>query len=130
MDISVTDGLQALAASVLRSAAVYGSLLQQLQGPKKDIVRQLYQQQLETLHVLQGIYALATGRRMNVQTEQQALENIEPTLRRTYGQSLKNLAVYEKRSADGEFGVVFEALAVREREHCRKIAELMGLLQV
>jgi hypothetical protein len=36
---------------------------------------------------------------------------------------------YLARSADGEFGVVFEKLAKREGDHCILIARLLGTLR-
>lgn len=130
METPVTDGLQALAAAALRAVTVYAGIARQLQGAQKELAIQLWQQQLETLHVLQGIYRLATGMHMNLKNEEMLLENIEPALRKNYTRCLKALAAYENRSADREFGTIFEALADREREHGRKIAELMGVMQV
>ena len=65
---------------------------------------------------------------MQLESAPPALQTAEAALRKNYGQCLKALHAFESRSADGEYGAVFEALAVRQREHLRKITELMGLL--
>lgn len=127
---SVTEGLQPLAAAALATASVYGSLVRQLQGTQRELAVQLREQQLGTVRCLKGIYRMATGNPMQVGSSTPAVETAEAALRKNYGRSLKSLSAYESRSADSEYGAVFEALAVREREHCRKLTELMGMLQV
>lgn len=126
----VTDGLQAIAASALAAAAVYGSLAQQLQGKQREMAMTLREHQLSAALCLKGIYRMATGTPLQIKGSTPATQTMDAALRRNYGHSLKALHGYESRSADGEYGAVFEALAVREREHCRKLMELMGQLQV
>lgn len=126
----VTDGLQALVAAALASAAVYGSLAQQMNGIQRELARQLREHQLSVVRTLKGIHRMASGAPMQLGSSAPVVQTTEAALRKNYGQSLKALHAYESRSADGEYGAVFEALAVREREHLRKITELMGLLQV
>lgn len=125
-----SDGLQMLAAGALRTANAYGTLAYQVMGVQKEQMKQLREQQLSAVRCLKGIYRLATGQTMKVQVNASAEQNIEPALRQIYGQSLKACNAYESRSGDSEYGAVFEMLAAREREHCRKIAEIMGALQV
>lgn len=126
----VTEGLQALAAAALASAAVYGSLAQQMNGAQREMARQLREHQLAAARCLKGVHRLASGTLMQLGSSTPAIQTAEAALRKNYGQSLKALHAFESRSADSEYGAVFEALAVREREHLRKITELMGLLQV
>lgn len=126
----VTDGLQALAAAALTAAAAYGTLAPQLQGKQRETVLTLREQQLSAARCLRGVYRMVTGTPMQVKCSTPVTQTVDAALRTNYGRSLKALRAYEGRSGDGEYGGVFEALAVREREHCRKLAELMGMLQV
>ena len=124
----VTEGLQALAAAALASAAVYGSLAQQIQGTQREMAKQLREQQLMTVRCLKGVHRMAGGTPMQLGSSIPVIQTAEAALRKNYGQSLKALRAFESRSADEEYGAVFEALAMREREHLRRITELMGLL--
>ncbi len=126
----VTDGLQAIASAALTAAAVYGSLSQRMQDPHRKILVALRDQQIAAARCLKGIYRLATGTSMQIVGSAPANQTVDAALRTNYGRSLKALRGYESRCTDQEYGAVFEALAVREREHVRKLAELMGMLQV
>ena len=124
-----TDGLQMLTASLLESISVYTALLRRLQGMQRETAMQLREQQIQAVRCLKGIYRMATGNVMQIAGIAATVETTEAALRKNYGRSLKALTFYESRSADGEYGAVFEAMAVREREHSRKITEWMGMLQ-
>lgn len=124
----VTEGLQALAAGALAAAALYGALAKQMNGVQRELALLLREQQLSTARCLKGIHRMAGGAPMQIGGGAPTLQTAEAALRKNYGQSLKALQAFESRSADGEYGAVFEALAVRQREHLRKITELMGLL--
>ena len=56
-------------------------------------------------------------------------EELGKTLERCYHRSRRCMTEYLARSADVEFGVVFEKLAKREGEHCFLITKLLGILQ-
>lgn len=128
--VPVTEDLQPLAATALNAALGYGELARQLTGIQKELALQLREQMLVTVRCLKGIHRMAGGRPMQLGGSTPVLQTAEALLRKNYGQGLKALHAFESRSADGEYGAVFEALAVRQREHLRKLAELMGFLQV
>ena len=123
-----TEGLQALALTAFTAAAVYGDLMPQLQTTQKEMASQLRQQQLKQVRCLKGIYRMAMGVPLKVAAATPATQTLEGALRRNYTRSMKALRAYESRSADSEFGAVFEVLAAYEREHCKKIIEWMGML--
>ena len=126
----VTEGLQALAAVAMTAVAVYAALAKQLGGPQRELALQLREQQLAVARCLKGIRRMAGASPMQIEGAALPIQTAEAALRKNYGQGLKALRAFESRSADEEYGAVFEALAVRQREHLRKITELMGLLQV
>lgn len=128
--LSVTEGLQSIAAAAMAAAAQYESLARQLSGTQRELALQLREQQISVVRCLKGVFRMAGCGPMQVNCGSAALQTAEAALRKLYGQSLRALHAFETRSADGEYGAVFEALAVREREHLRKNTELMGLLQV
>ena len=126
----VTEGLQTIASAALTAAAVYGNWSQRMQGPQREMLITLREQQIAAARCLKGIYRMATGVPLQVVGSAPANQTMDAALRMNYGRSLKALRSYESRCTDQEYGAVFETLAMREREHCRKIAELMGMLQV
>ncbi|MBE6933485.1 MAG: hypothetical protein E7462_00295 [Ruminococcaceae bacterium] len=126
----ITDGLPGLTAGALAEATLYGNLARQIQGPGQKILLSLQEDALSAARCLKGIYQIATGMAMNVAAVPPANENTDVALRKSYGRALKTLTAYESRSHHGEYGAVFSCLAAKKREHCCKIAELMGLLGV
>ena len=127
---NVTDGLQPMAASMQENGAIYSRLARQLQGRGKELALQLREQQLVAVRCLKGVHRMVTGNMLQAGCGEPTVESTEAALRKAYGQTLKTVTFCESRSADREYGAVFEAVGVRQREQCRLLAELMGLLQV
>ena len=111
----VTEGLPGLAANALAQATLYGSLARQMQGPGRNILLALQEEEQRCARCLKGIWRMVTGKRMQ-----------PAALRKSYGQSLKTLAAFESRAFHPEYGPVFAHLAAKKREHCCEIAELLG----
>lgn len=127
---NVTEGLQPMAASMQENAAVYSRLARQLQGRGRELAAHLREQQLSAVRCLKGVHRMVAGGVLQVGSGEPTVESAEAALRKAYGQTLKTITFCESRSADREYGAVFEALGVRQREQCRLLAELMGMLQV
>ena len=47
-------------------------------------------------------------------------------LKKAYGRAMHLLSSYEAHTHDPEYGPVFQRLAIKQQEHCRKILELIG----
>ena len=122
----VTEGLPGLAANALAQAALYGALARQVQGPSRTILLKLQEEEQHCARCLKGIWRMVTGKRMQPAAVPLPSENIEAALRRCYGQTLKTLSAFEKRAYDPEYGPIFGILAVKKREHCCALAELLG----
>lgn len=126
----VTEGLAGLAAGAMARTALYGALARQTQGAKRSILLQLLEEEMLCVRCLKGVYRMAADTSMYPASTAPSAEKPEAALRKCYGQSLKALAAFEQRAYDPEFGPVFSLLAAKKREHCWKIAELIGLLEV
>lgn len=125
-----TDGLPGLTAGAMAQAALYGVLARQISGPGRTILLQLQEDELAHIRCLKGIYRMAFGMGMNTACVPPAPEKTESALRKCYGTALKALNAYEARSGNGEYGAVFGMLAAKKREHCYKLAQVMGILGV
>ncbi len=128
--VPVTDGLPAMVTAALTEAAIYGVLTRRTQGPARELLQQLREQEWANARCMKGIYVLVTGTPLAVTAPTPEVEQTEIALRKCYGSSLRALAAYEGKMGREEYGPVFEMLAAREREHCRKITEIAGLLCV
>ncbi len=125
-----TDGLPGLTAGAMAQAALYGALARQISGPAHGILLQLQEDEFSHIRCLKGIYRMAFGMGMNVASVPPVTEKTDAALRRCYGSALKALTAYHSRSGGGEYGAVFSLLADKKREHCFKLAQIMGLLGV
>ena len=123
----VTDGLPGLAANALAQSALFGALARTAQGTKRSILLNLQEDGLFCARCLKGICRMVTGQPLQPASVPISADNPDAALRRCYGQSLKALAVYEGRAFHPEYGPVFGCLAGKMREHCCKIAQLLGL---
>ena len=122
------DGLPGLAARALTQSALYEALSRQTQGPGRNILLHLRDAQLENARCIKGVYRMITGVAMKVVAVPPTVENLEISLRKSYGQSLKTLNAYQARANDSEYGGVFQCLTAKEQSLCCKLAELMGLI--
>ena len=123
---SPTDGLPGLTANALAQAALYGTLARQTQGPGRTILLALQEDEQLCARYLKGIWRMVTGKRMQTTAVPLSAESTEAALRKCYGQTLKNLAIFESRAFHPEYGPVFGMLATKSREHCSALAELLG----
>ncbi len=124
-----TQGLLELIAEEWVDATTYLNLSRRFQGKPSAVLRKMYEEEQAHGACLKGIYTLISGSRPTVRAVPPAQENPETTLRRCYGREMRCLAQYEARSDHPEYGQVFARLAEQEREHCRRILELLGSLK-
>ncbi len=121
--------LKGLIARERQEAAVYLYLSRRTQGRESQLLRKLFEEEQAHAACLKGIYTLLTGERLPIQSAPPPQEPMEVTLRRCYGMEMRSLAAYEARSADPEYGRVFESLARQERAHCGMVLELLGRME-
>lgn len=121
--------LPALINEERTDAATYLMLARQFQGKHNLLLRQMAEQEQTHAACLKGIYTLVSGKRAPEYSPKTEDAPTETVLRRCYGREMRSLAAYEARASDPEYGQVFSRLAAQEREHCRRLLELLGSLQ-
>ena len=122
------DNLQELIMNEWMAAATYLQLARKMGQKEAAVLQSLAREEQNHLSCLKGIHTLITGEKCAVRAPKIQLGTPEATLRRCYGEKMRNLKAYESRTSDPEYGHVFSRLAEQEREHCRLILALLGSL--
>lgn len=123
------EELLSLIAQEWTDATTYLHLSRRYQGKAGTILHRMFQDEQAHAACLKGIYTLMTGKHPTVRSVPPSQEPVPVILRRCYGREMHSLAQYEARAADPEYGQVFSRLAEQEREHCRRVLELLGNLK-
>lgn len=123
------NDLRQLQRESMELAAIYRNLSSQLVGKPQELVKRLYAGEKANGMALVGIGILSRQGGELLKRWQPGKEDVKKQLERCYHRTRRCMTEYLARSADGEFGVVFERLAKRSGEHCAVIAELLGGLQ-
>lgn len=126
-EIQRNDLLQ-LQREVMELAAIYRSLSVQLTGKQGELAVKLHRGEKANAAALAGIRILSRQNGEHLKLWQPGKEDPKKLLERCYHRTRRCITEYLARTADGEFGVVFEKMAKREGEHCWLIAELLGSL--
>ena len=122
------NDLRQLQREAMELAAIYRGLASRLTGKAQEQLRQLYAGEKANAAALTGIGILSRQGGEALKLWQPGKEEPQKALERCYHRSRRCLTEYLARSAEGEFGVVFEKLAKREGEHCVLLAQLLGSL--
>ena len=120
--------LRQLQREAMELAAAYRALMAQFTGRQQELARRLYLGEKSNSAVLAGVGSLSGQPAEALKLWQPGKEPVGKLLQRCYHRTRRCAAEYLARSADGEFGAVFQALSQREQEHCLLIAELLGSL--
>ena len=123
------NDLRQLQREAMELAGVYRNLSSQLTGKLQEQAKRLHTGEKANAAALAGIGFLSRQGGENLKLWQPGKEDLRKTLERCYHRTRRCITEYMARSADGEFGVVFEGLAKREAEHCAVIAELLGSIR-
>ena len=115
-----------LSAAEQNEAAVYLMLSRQMQGPEKNMLRKLFEQERAHAAVLRGMHTAITGQRAPIRTLPPEPQAPETALRACYARKLKTISEYENRTDDKGYGAVFSQLLQHEREHCAVLLQLLG----
>lgn len=97
-------------------------------GWQREQAAKLHQGERANAAALAGIGVLSRQGGEQLKLWQPGNEDPKKQLQRCYHRSRRCMTEYLARSADGEFGVVFDAMAKREGAHCVLIAEILGSL--
>jgi hypothetical protein len=122
------NDLRQLQRETMELAAIYRGLAEQLTGGAREQARELYRGERASGKLLAGIGILSRQAGESVKLWQPGREAPEKVLVRCYHRTRRCMTEYLARSADPEFGIVFDHLAKRAARHCTVIAELLGSL--
>ena len=122
------NDLRQLQREAMELAAMYRSLSSRMTGRAQELVKKLYAGERANGAALAGIGILSRQSGEQLKLWQPGKEETKMMLQRCYHRTRRCLTEYLARSADGEFGVVFDRLAKREGEHCGMLAEILGNL--
>lgn len=125
--VSGQAGLQALALAEHSAAAVYLMLARMAQGPEKALLRQLFERERQHGRILNGINILQEGTALAIRPVPPDNDRAETALRKCYSRTLQAMTHYAARENDPHYGVIFRQLLHQEQEHCRMIAEVLGM---
>ena len=120
------NDLRQLQREAMELAAVYRILLQQLTGRQREQAMKLYQGERANAAALAGIGKLSRMEGEHMKLWQPGKEDPAKLLEWCFHRTRRCMTEYLARSAEGEFGVVFDRMAKREGEHCGILAELIG----
>lgn len=109
-------------------ASGYRTLAGTLTGRGKELARELYEGESRIFASLRGLGILSGGGEEVLKTWNPARESPRKLLEKCYHRTRRCQIEYMARSAEGEWGVVFQILADRAREQCARITELLGSL--
>ncbi len=123
---SPTNDLRQLQREAMELAAIYRGLSQQLAGTAREQVLRLHMGEKANAAALAGVGILSRQGGESLKLWQPGKEEPKRLLERCYHRTRRCMTEYLARSAEGEFGVVFEKMAKRAGEHCEMIAELLG----
>ena len=107
-------------------ADLYRRIAGKMSGQNAYKLRQLARQ--EQLHAghLKGICVMTEGNCPKIQPVPIPKAPVSVLLRQCYGEKLRIMAEYEKRTSDGQFGEIFHSMLWQEQEQCRFLLQLMG----
>lgn len=108
----------------------YMQLSRQMPGKDGAVLLRLAREARAAAMCLRGICSLTTGQSAALSPIPAQPSPAEAMLRRCYGQELRLLKEYENRCGDAEYGAVFTALVQRAQEHCCKLLELIGSMNM
>ncbi len=122
------NDLRQLQREAMELAAAYGMLAARMNGSQREWIMQLHRGEKANAMALAGMGYLSRQRGEQLKLWHPGKEDPQKLLERCYHRTRRCMTEYLARSADGEFGVVFDRMAKRAGEHCAMIAELLGSL--
>ena len=122
------NDLRQLQREAMELAAIYGDLSSRMMGRSQELVKQLYAGERANASALAGIGILSQNSGESLKRWQPGKEDPRKQLLRCYHRTRRCVTEYLARSAEPEYGLVFEKLAKRAGEHCALIAEILGTM--
>lgn len=120
------DDLRQLQLEAAELAGIYRQITGVLTGRQREKGKALYEGALDTAAALKGVAQLSRRGQEVLKVWSPQKEPLRRLLERAYHKSRHAMVEYSARSAEPEFGVVFQKLADRSAAHCVLLAELLG----
>ena len=121
--VQPVENLEELCQLSRLMASLYRRLVSGAQGPKRDLLKQLYEWEQATYSALRGIQRLAGQTRLSQGPVSDSSNlGLEGCFRRT----CRMAAEFTARSVQPEYGVVFRQLANQAEKKCFLLAQLLG----
>ena len=121
-----TKSLSEWIAWELAFADLYRRMAGRLSGRAANQLRQLARQEQHHAQLLRGICVMTEGTVPKIHPVPVRKAPISVLLRQCYGEKLRVMAAYEKRTSDRQFGEIFLSMLRQEQEQCRFLLRLMG----
>ena len=111
------------------AAENYRDLARCFQGWQREALQTLAREARAQRACLAGIRHLVTGEDGKVPAVQPDTGPIPIRLKKAYLRAMRLLTACDAHTAEAEYGPVFQRLAQRQQDHCRKLLEIIGSLQ-
>ena len=121
------EDLRPLIHGAAETAMDYHYLLRRYSGRNREALQQLYDRARVNLNCLRGLQSLRFGASAKGNPMPGSGEPMGVVLQRCYHRTRRAMTEYTARSAEPEFGAVFQVMAEREKENAALIAELLGM---
>ena len=121
------EDLRGMLLAAMELAAGYRYLADVLTGKARERVKQLYEGEKSNIACLKGVGMLSGKGEEVLKIWNPSKESVRKVLERSYHRTRRAMVEYTSRSADAEFGAVFQRMAEREGRHCALLAELLGM---
>ena len=121
--------LRGMIQEELTAAAAYHQLARQIGGRDGELLQRMAREEQSHADCLRGIHKLTTGESVAMKMPRPVPDRPQLQLRRAYAGELKAVAAYDALRTHGEYGHVFAALGDQEREHSRRVLEILGRLE-
>jgi len=122
------SAMKALAMEALEAANQYRQLQKSRVESHRELGKKLFAAEWENLCCLKGLHRMQTGAVLKLP----AVTVLPPDgkqLVRRYHCACRTLAEYTARSAEPEWGSVFQAMARRQEQQCDRLCQLLGHMQ-
>lgn len=120
------EDLRVLLLAAMELSASYRYLSGVLTGKQREQVKMLFEGEQANIACLKGIGMLSGRGDEILKIWNPSREPARRILEKCYHSTRRCLIEYTARSADSEFGAVFQKMAEREGKHCATVAELLG----